>query len=50
MMVIGDIIGDGLGTEELSIWMTDGLGKELRRWRVPNIIASNLLGFRAGQL
>jgi len=27
--------------------MTDGLGKELRRWRVPNIIALDLLGFRA---
>ena len=45
MMVIGDIIGDGLGTEELSIWMTDGLGKELRHWRVPNIVASDLLEF-----
>jgi len=30
--------------------MTDGLGKKLRRWRVPNIIASDLLGFRARPL
>jgi len=36
-----------MGTDEQNIWLTDGLGKELRRWRVPNIIASDLLGFRA---
>jgi len=36
-----------MGTDEQNIWLTDGLGKELRRWRVPNIIASDLLEFRA---
>jgi len=39
-----------MSTKELRIWMTDGLGKELRHWRVPNIIASDLLGFRARPL
>ena len=39
-----------MGSDELRIWMTDGLEKELRRWRVPNIIASDLLAFRARPL
>jgi len=39
-----------IDTGEPTIWMPDRRGKELRRWRVPNIIASDLLGFRARPL
>ena len=34
-------------TEELAVWMPTGIGKELRRCRVPSNMASDLEGFSA---
>jgi len=41
------VIWSDIGTEELAVWIPTGIGKELRRCRVPSNMASDLAGFSA---